>query len=108
MKTGEIIIVSFPFTNLHEEKARPAVIVSTTNDAYQDVVVCMISSIVPTLLNNQQVLLIPSAINNLRSESVIKIARICTLQKSKVIASIGKLDAVEMKQFVQSFKSLID
>jgi len=107
MKTGEIVIVSFPYTNMLEEKARPAVVVAVTNDLYEDVVVCMISSIVPPSINSQQVLLIPSSTNNLRAESVIKVARISTLERGKVVATIGKLDESEMHQFVQAFKDLV-
>lgn len=39
MKTGNIILVPFPFSELTNIKVRPAVVISTTKDKYEDVIV---------------------------------------------------------------------
>ncbi len=44
MKTGDIILIPFPFSELTEIKIRPAVVVAVTKDKYNDVVLAAISS----------------------------------------------------------------
>ncbi|MFP5039623.1 type II toxin-antitoxin system PemK/MazF family toxin [Parasediminibacterium sp. JCM 36343] len=108
MQTGDIVIVNFPFSNLIEEKARPAVVVTITEDGYRDVLVCMISSVVPKTFSKYQLIVQPSKKNNLRAISIIKVSRIVTIENNKVIAEIGKLDKEDLKQFKLTFKSLVD
>jgi mRNA interferase MazF len=50
MKTGTIIIIPFPFSELTAVKVRPAVIISTTKDKYSDLILAAISSQIPLLL----------------------------------------------------------
>ena len=108
MQTGDIVIVNFPYSNLIEEKARPAVVVTVSEDSYRDVILCMISSVIPRSILNHQILLTPSKKNNLRAISILKVGRIVTIENNKVIALIGKLDKEELKKFKISFKSLVE
>lgn len=108
MKTGTVVIVSFPYSDLVSAKARPAVVVGETDDHYRDVIVCMITSVVPEQLNAQQVLVKPSSSNNLKTISVIKVSRIVTVEREKIAAVIGKLDAHDLLLFKNTFKSLVD
>ena len=108
MQTGDIVIVNFPYSNLIEEKARPAVVVTVSEDSYRDVIVCMISSVIPRSILNHQLILSPSKNNNLRAISILKVGRIVTIENNKVIALIGKLDKEELKKFKISFKSLVE
>ncbi len=108
MQTGDIVIVNFPYSNLIEEKARPAVVITVSEDSYRDVIVCMISSVIPKPILNHQLLLVPSKQNNLRATSILKVCRIVTVENDKVLASIGKLDNEDLKKFKLSFKSLVD
>lgn len=71
MKTGDIILIEFPFTNLFDSKVRPAVVVNITPDIYQDIIVCKISSVIPAQLNHFQLVIQPTQMNGLRSISVI-------------------------------------
>ena len=80
----KIVVVDYPFTNLTQTKIRPAVVAATTDDKYKDVILCLISSVVPHKLNNREILLQPNAINNLRAPSIIKVYRVIKLfQKSE-------------------------
>ncbi|TKK71485.1 hypothetical protein FC093_00200 [Ilyomonas limi] len=47
VQTGNIVIVSFHYTDLASFKVRPAAIVAQTKDNYNDVTVALISSVVP-------------------------------------------------------------
>jgi hypothetical protein len=72
MKTGDIILVPFPFAELNNKKVRPAVVVCETNDKFKDLVVCAISSIVPPVLSSNELLLKSNHINKLRVDPLSK------------------------------------
>ena len=108
MKTGEIILLPFPFAELTNKKVRPAVVICETKDKYRDLVVCAISSVVPTVLGKNEILLQPDQINKLRAESVIKVERIVTIKNRDVIAQIGKLDTDSLASFKEKFIGLVD
>ncbi len=84
MKIGDIVIVSFPFTNLVSYKARPAVVIAETPDEYKDVLVSLITSVVPPQLNSVQIRLLTNETNNLKVNSVIKVYRIATIENDKI------------------------
>ncbi len=107
MTIGDIVIASFPYSDLVKFKARPAVVVSITPDHYKDVIVCLITSVVPATINSQQILIHPSPINNLKVSSVIKVYRIATIERTKVLAGIGRLTENELQSFIEKFKSLV-
>ncbi|MBS4029058.1 MAG: type II toxin-antitoxin system PemK/MazF family toxin [Ignavibacteriales bacterium] len=108
MKTGEIILVPFPFAELTVKKVRPAVIIAETKDKYRDVIVCAISSVVSFPLSQNEFTLEPTSINNLRARSVVKVDRIVTTKLSDVIDKLGKLSTSELRTFKEKFKKLID
>jgi mRNA interferase MazF len=81
MNIGDIVIVSFPFTNLVSYKARPAVVIAETPDEYKDVLVSLITSVVPPQLNSLQIRLLTNETNNSKVDSVIKVYRIATYRK---------------------------
>ncbi len=96
MKTGDIILIPFPFTDQSGSKSRPCVIVFTE---LEDIVACFISSqlFVP---NTFTVQLSPNALNNLRTSSVVVVSKLGTFHQSIVQ---GKLGAVSNEEF-QSIK----
>ena len=91
MKTGNIILVPFPFSELTNIKVRPAVVISTTKDKYEDVIVSAISSVIPDSISANEIIIESNSINNLRVKSVLKVDRIVTIKKESVIAMIGSL-----------------
>ncbi len=108
MNTGDIILLPFPFAELNNKKVRPGVFVCETADKYKDVVVCAISSVIPTLPGANEILLRPDRANMLRSDSVIRIDRIVTVKSRDVIARIGKLDDATLEAFREKFRRLVD
>ncbi|MCW3110992.1 MAG: hypothetical protein JWQ09_5498 [Segetibacter sp.] len=108
MTTGDIVIVSFPYTDVTTFKVRPAVVVKVIESNYNDVIVCLISSVVPLALTSLQILLRPDKVNNLKTTSVIKVGRITTIEYSKVKAVIGELMPLQLNEFKNKFKSLVD
>ena len=107
MKTGNIILVPFPFSELTDIKVRPAVVISTTKDKYEDVIVSAISSVIPDSISANEIIIESNSINNLRVKSVLKVDRIVTIKKESVIAMIGSLSENELNLFKSVFKDLV-
>ncbi len=108
MKTGDIVLLPFPFAELTNTKVRPTVVVCQTKDKYKDLVVCAISSVVPTNLNANEILLETDKSNNLRVVSIIKVDRIFTAKQQDLIARLGELDQTDLQNFKEKFKSLVE
>ena len=105
---GDILLIPFPFTeHTGAKKVRPSVVVCETADAYHDIVVCAISSVIPATLNPNEILLQPDSTNNLRKVSVLKTDRIVTVKAKDVIAQLGKLNLADLTTFKATFKALI-
>jgi mRNA interferase MazF len=108
MKIGDIILIPFPFTDLTTSKARPVVVATITKDRYKDLVIAAISSVVPTHLTVNEMLISPSLSNKLKVNSVLKIDRLATVKQVDMIAPLGQLDSSELKLFQAIFKKLVD
>ena len=108
MKTGDIILVPYPFAELTNVKVRPALVITTTKDKYQDILVSAITSVVRGKTGGFEILLQPNKTNNLRAISIIKVDRIVTLKKEDVITTLGKLSLPELKVFKAKFRKLVD
>ncbi len=106
MKTGTIVLIPFPFAELTNIKVRPALLVTTTKDKYGDLILCAISSVVPSTLNEFEMPVQPNATNNLKVSSIIKIDRIVTLKNENVIKELGTISDKEIQQFIKLFKKL--
>jgi len=100
---GDIVLVSFPFSDLSGKKVRPACILAEDG---RDVTLAFISSV----LKNQgpfDLILKPDKTNNLKKESLLKTSKIATLSKSIVHGKIGclkpeiifQMDTLIMKYF---------
>jgi mRNA interferase MazF len=108
MRTGDIILVPFPFAEFADRKVRPCVVICKTKDRYQDLVVSAISSVLPGQLNENEILVKSDSYNNLRTDSVIKVDRIVTVKKNDIIARIGTLKKKHKEEFIRKFKNLVE
>lgn len=91
IRKGDIVLVSFPFTNLKGNKRRPAVILFVDE---LDVIAAFITS----RIKNPKAFdfpIEPSKNNNLKKPSLIKIAKICTLDKNLIRGKLGELTSAE-------------
>ena len=107
MKTGEIVLIPFPFAEFTQRKVRPAVVVCETKDAFRDIVLCAISSVVSDQISENEIILRVDDINGLRKDSVLKVDRIATAKNQDVIARIGKLGNDDLSKFRKAFVNLI-
>lgn len=106
MKTGDIVLIPFPFSELTNIKIRPACVIGTTNDKYKDLIVSAISSVVPESLNPNEILLNPTSLNKLKVSSILKVDRIVTLKSQDKIADLGCLSETEKLNFIQLFRNI--
>ena len=107
MNTGDIVLIPFPFAEFTNRKVRPAVVVCETKDVYKDLVLCAISSVMPSKLTENEMLLKIDKVNNLRKDSIIKIDRIVTAKEQDIIARIGKLNNSDLQKFKEKFRELV-
>ncbi|MCF8359743.1 MAG: type II toxin-antitoxin system PemK/MazF family toxin [Prolixibacteraceae bacterium] len=107
MKTGDIILIPFPYAELTNKKVRPAVVIAETADIYKDIVVSAISSVIPDQLTKREIVLEASPENGLRARSIIKTDRIVTLKREDKIAVLGKLSKKELATFKSVFIKLV-
>jgi mRNA interferase MazF len=111
LKSGDIILIDFPFTIPHQSKVRPALVITETKDKYKDVVVCAISSVFPSKLGKRQLAIKSNHPDfkktGLRVDSIIKIDRIATLRKVDVIIKIGICPVELWEKFIAEFQKLV-
>ena len=103
MPKGDIVLITFPFTDLSGSKLRPAVILTDTN---LDLTVCFITTQIqwqePT-----DVLLLPNLTNRLKKQSLIRTSKIATLDKILVKGLLGRLTANELTELNNKLKLLL-
>ena len=103
MAKGDIVLITFPFTDLTGSKLRPAVILADTE---LDLTVCFIT----TQLQWQEstdVQLMPTSSNGLKKESLIRTSKIATLDKTLAKGLLGQLTANEISDLNDKLKTLL-
>ncbi|MEI6950781.1 type II toxin-antitoxin system PemK/MazF family toxin [Paraflavisolibacter sp. H34] len=103
MAKADIVLITFPFTDLSGSKLRPAVVLVDTPD---DLTVCFITSQLgwqePTDLVLQ-----PSAANGLKKVSLVRTSKIATLDISLARGLLGKLSREEIAELNSKLKTLL-
>ena len=103
MAKGDIVLITFPFTDLSGNKLRPAVILA---DTVEDVTVTFITTQIkwqePT-----DVLLTPTSNNGLKLPSLIRTSKLATLDKALIRGRIGKLSFDELNNLDENLKLVL-
>ena len=111
-KKGAIILIPFPFTDLSANKVRPALIISSNKISGDDVVVAFISSKKVKKLQNTDVYIAESDKNfyktGLKTDSILKINKIATLDKKIVLGELGEIDKKIQNEVDKKIKILFD
>ena len=103
MAKGNIVLITFPFTNLTGTKLRPAVVLADTE---LDLTVCFIT----TQLGWQEatdIELIPSLANGLKKKSLIRTSKIATLDRSLSKGLLGNLSKQNIQELDEKLKILL-
>ena len=103
MAKGDILLITFPFTDLKGSKLRPALILIDSN---LDLTVCFIT----TQIQNEEptdVLLFPNHINRLKKQSLIRTSKIATIDKGLAKGLLGKLNEIELAELNAMVKQVL-
>lgn len=94
MKKGDIVLIPFPFSDLSGTKTRPALILIRSAS---DITV----SFVTTQLKWKEefdVLIEPSPSNGIKKPSLIRLAKIATIDRNLAIGKLGSLSQQELAE----------
>lgn len=106
---GEILLISFPFSDLMSVKRRPVLVLSTKdhNDSSSDFICCGITS----NLDNKRcsVILGREDVHDggIPKTSRIKFNKIFTLEKSLAVKKLGRIDSKKMSQVQNAISDII-
>lgn len=102
MKKGDIVLISFPFTDLSGSKNRPALVLISRES---DVVVSFITS---NIIHSElyDIIISPSLKNGLKKTSTIKISKLATLNKTLILGKIGRISTNEILKVNESLRVL--
>ena len=104
MAKGDIVLITFPFTNLSGSKLRPAIILSENN---LDITVCFITS----QMNWQEqtdIVLFPNDKNGIKKQSLVRTSKIATIDKNLAQGLLGKLSNNEITELDNKLKILFE
>jgi len=102
MAKGDIVLITFPFTNLSGSKLRPAIILIETN---LDITVCFITSQI-NWQEQTDVLLFPSDKNGIKKQSLIRTSKIATIDKNLAQGLLGRLSKNDIRELNNKLKIL--
>lgn len=104
MVKGDIVLISFPFTDLSGSKLRPAVILAENKE---DITVCFITTQI-RWGEKTDLKLSPDTGNGLKKESLVRVGKIATIEKRLSKGLLGRLSSAEVKQLNDKLKKVLD
>jgi mRNA interferase MazF len=106
MEKFEVILVQFPFTNLEQNKQRPALVLNKTpySEKLELITLAMITSKLdgPRIVGDYEIKDWKGA--GLLHPSLLRLAKIATLENSLVIKTLGFLSETDQKKVKNAFK----
>lgn len=109
-KPGDVVLIPFPFSDLSQFKPRPALILGNEKVCKElpDIILCQITSRklrytnpgigdVPLNQWKEAGLLLPST---------VRLVKLATLSKEKVLAKLGTLTALDIERIFSEFSSI--
>lgn len=104
MKKGDVILLSFPFTDLKGKKIRPALILFVSD---LDVIVAFITTQFKWQTPND-ILLEPDKFNGLKKTSLLRLSKITTIDKDLILGKLGELNVTDIKLINSSLLKLFN
>ncbi len=103
---GEIVVVSFPFTDLVSARKRPALVLSNLEG--DDIIICEITSRIrkdsyAILLENKDL-----EAGNLKINSIIRPNRLLTIHQSKINYKFGKIKDSKLSEVLEKIRKIFN
>lgn len=102
MAKGDIVLITFPFTDLSGTKLRPAVVLAENS---YDKTVCFITTQMGWKEATDMVIN-PDSLNGIRKQSLIRTSKIATLDNSLAKGLLGRLSAKEVDNLNDNLRIL--
>lgn len=105
---GAVVLVPFPFTDLTGSKQRPALVVSPRGIHPDDVILCAITSQVPSNLSSWELPLAAGDLveRRLPKPSIVQVAKLFTCHRSLVRGRFGTLEPRKMSEVLERLRAL--
>lgn len=104
MKKGDLVLVPFPFTDLSSTKNRPALVLLDNNE---DVTLAFITT-QKRWFKEWDLNLEPNVQNGLKKASIVRLAKITTLEKSLILGKLGTLSQEKLDDLQEKLRQLFD
>jgi mRNA-degrading endonuclease toxin of MazEF toxin-antitoxin module len=95
MKPGDLVLIRFPQTDLQQGKLRPALVVAIAPGRHADVLLALVTSRSYQAIPNFDEVIQPSdpdfSVSRLKTRSVIRLARLATVEPSVIEAKLGSI-----------------
>jgi mRNA interferase MazF len=108
MSPGDIVLVKFPFANLENAKKRPALLLKTTKVSSKGhlMTIAMITSKIEGLDLDGDVVLDEWQKAKLLHPSLVRLAKIATIDSELIERKLGRLSSVDHEQVGRVFSRL--
>lgn len=105
---GAVVLVPFPFTDLSGSKRRQALVVSPEGFHDEDLILCTITSQVPTRLSEQEILLEAGDMveERLPKRSVIKAGKLFTMHHSLIVSRYGSVKQHKLLEVLRTLREV--
>ena len=103
MKTGDIVLVFWPFTNLTETKRRPALVLHVNQ--HNDFLLLFLTSREPEQELQLNYSIPPDSENNLKIISYARIDKLIVLNKDNCSGVIGTVSAIDFQQIKEKLSA---
>lgn len=101
---GDVVVVTFLFSDLSSARKRPALVLSNLEG--DDIVICEITSV---MRNDAYVVLLENKdleSGKLKTNSIIRPNRILTIHKNKINYKFGKINDSKLQEVLEKIKMI--
>ncbi len=92
---GQIVVTTFPYTDLSSTKLRPVLLLRQTSERFDDWLVCMVSSQLHQTDAQVDEVLMPAdadfVVSGLKTPSLLRLTRLAVLDGALMVGSIGTI-----------------
>lgn len=104
LKQGDIVVISFPFSNLKSFKRRPALVLATAE--FDDIILCQITSKTYTSKQAIEITVNDFRLGGLNQKSYVRPDKLFTVSSEIILKEIGTLNDQKMKEILVSLRRL--
>lgn len=109
IEEGQVVLFTFPYTDLLPGKLRPALIIRRVPGKHEDWLICMISSQLQQAVNGFDVIMQDGdpdfAASGLKLTSVLRLGRLAVVERDIFAGAIGRINQERLENIKQRLAS---